>query len=94
MIIINMIDGEKIEVHRDTVLVGYNNLSTSSGFYLQKKYVGDIEGNFDKKGSPLNTADERLGIAGFLLSFECFTIGEEYNAEIHFTSAVKSISVI
>ncbi|WDU80008.1 hypothetical protein [Lysinibacillus sp. G01H] len=94
MIIINMIDGEKITVSPDTVLVGINNYSSDKGFYLKQNYVGDIDGNFDKKGSPLNTTDERLGIGGFLLSHQAFSIGEGEDKEIYFTSAVKSISVV
>lgn len=94
MIVINMIDGEKITIYPDTVLVGIDNYSSDKGYYLKQSYVGDIAGNFDKEGSPLGTSDERLGIGGFLLSHQAFSIGEGEDKEIYFTSAVKSISVV
>lgn len=94
MIVINMIDGEKITIYPDTVLVGIDNFASDKGYYLKQSYVGDIAGNFDKEGSRLGTCDERLGIGGFLLSHQAFAIGEGEDKEIYFTSAVKSISVV
>lgn len=93
MIVINMIDGEKITIYPDTVLVGIDTHSSDKRYYLKRSYVGDIAGNFDKEGSGLGTSDERLGIGGFLLSHQAFTIGEGEDKEIYFTSAVKSISI-
>lgn len=96
MVIINMLDGEKIPVHENTVLVGINNASTDEpkSFYLQQVYIGNQYGTYEKKGSALSTVDERLGIGGFLLSHEMFSIGDSREATLYFTSAVKSISVV
>lgn len=99
MVMINMLDGEKIEIHDNTLLVGINNASVTDNpekntFYLKQRYKGDLQGSFEKQGSALSTADERLGIGGFLLSHEMFSIGDGENKTLYFTSAVKSISVI
>lgn len=99
MVIINMLDGEKIEINDDTVLTGINNASGSekpgeSVFYLRQEYVGNLQGDYEPKGSALSTVDERLGIGGFLLSHAMFTVGTGIDKTIYFTSAVKSISVV
>lgn len=99
MIVINMLDGEVIEVHDDTVLIGIDNAPKSDKpneqlFYLQQKFTGNLQGDYEQKGSALSTSDERLGIGGFLLSHDAFTIGEGEDKTIYFTSAVKSISVV
>jgi hypothetical protein len=99
MVVVNMLDGEKIEVHQDTVLVGINNAPRTDKpneniFYLQQGYVGNLQGDFEKEGSALSTVDERLGIGGFLLSHEMFSIGDGADKTLYFTSAIKSISVI
>lgn len=96
MVIINMLDGEEIPVRQDTVLVGINNASSDEPriFYLERMYRGNLQGDYEKKGSALSTSDERLGIGGFLLSHEMFSIGEGPTATFYLTSAVKSISVV
>lgn len=99
MIIIHMLDGEKIEILEDTVLAGINNLprSSESGkgtFYLEKKYKGNLQGDFEKEGSALSTSDERLGIAGFLLSHDAFSLDDGPGQTIYFTSAVKCITEV
>jgi hypothetical protein len=98
MITINMLDGEMIEVRSDTVLVGINNAPRTDKpneniFYLQQKYIGNIQGDYEKEGSALSTSDERLGIGGFLLSHDLFSIGDGEDRTLYFSSAVKSISV-
>lgn len=93
MIVINMLDGERIEIHRNTVLVGIKNASEKNGFYLQIEYMGNLQGDFELEGSALATSDERLGIGGFLLLHEMFALGDGPDETIYFTSAVKSISV-
>lgn len=97
MVTINMLDGEKINIHDNTVLVGINNASETAKhdkkmFYLQRVYTGDLQGSFEEKGSALSTTDERLGIGGFLLSHDLFSIGEGEDKTLYFTSAIKSIS--
>lgn len=96
MIVITMIDGQTIEVKPDTVLVGVNNLPQegNDGFYLQRIYIGNLQGDYEKEGSALSTVDERLGIGGFLLSHDMFSIGDGPDKTLYFTSAVKSISVV
>ena len=99
MIIIHMLDGEKIEVLDETVLAGINNLPRSNEpggdtFYLQQKYIGNLQGDFEKGGSALSTSDERLGIAGFLLSHDAFSLGDGPGQTIYFTSAVKCITEV
>ena len=54
MIIINMLDGEKIEIHKDTILVGIDNAPRTDKpnerlFYLQQMYIGNLQGDFEKK---------------------------------------------
>ncbi|MBW3490809.1 MULTISPECIES: hypothetical protein [Bacillus] len=99
MIIINMLDGEKIEIHKDTILIGINNAPRTDKpnerlFYLQQMYIGNLQGDFEKEGSAISTSDERLGIGGFLLSHDMFSIGDDSDATLYLTSAVKSISVV
>lgn len=98
MVVINMLDGEKIEIHKDTLLVGINNFprdnESKDEFYLQQMYIGNLDGDFEPKGSALATSDERLGIGGFVLSHDMFSIGDGVDKPLYLTSAVKSISVI
>ena len=96
MIVINMLDGEKIEIHPDTVLVGINNSpkNKENMFYLDQMYIGNLQGDYEREGSALSTSDERLGIGGFLLSHDMFSIDDGYDKTLYFTSAVKSISVV
>lgn len=94
MIVITMIDGQRILVKNDTILVGMNNLpSNDKEFYLSQNYIGNIVGDFEKDGSKLSTIDKRLGIGGFILSHEIFSVGEGNNKPLYFTSAVKSIEI-
>ncbi|PGM89365.1 hypothetical protein [Bacillus cereus] len=99
MLILNMLDGEKIEIHEDTILVGFNNAPRTDKpnerlFYLQQMYIGNVQDDFENEGSAMATSDERLGIGGFLLSHDMFSIGEDSDANVYLTSAVNSISVI
>lgn len=94
MIIITMLDGENIEVHHNTVLVGIDNASDDFCYYLQQSFIGTRDRNYQNNdASKLSTVDERLGIGGFLLSHKMFTVDEGLDKTIYFTSAVKSISV-
>lgn len=94
-----MLDGEKIKIYEDTVLVGINNAPKTDNpkenmFYLKQMYIGNLQGDYEEKGSALSTTDERLGIGGFLLSHDMFSIGEGHDKILYFTSAIKSISTI
>ncbi|QPW49586.1 hypothetical protein G9298_18130 [Bacillus thuringiensis] len=102
MVIINMLDGEKIEIHKDTILVGLDNVQRintnepgQNTFYLKQMYYGCLEWDVINQKSPsLVTDDERLGIGGFILSHDMFSVGDDPNATFYLTSAVKSISVV
>lgn len=99
MVIINMLDGEVIEVKEETTLVGIMNAPRTDKpgdeiFYLKQTYIGNLQGDYEKEGSLLATSDERLGIAGFLLSHDAFSLDDRPGETIYFTSAVKSISVV
>lgn len=99
MVVINFLDGDKIEIHEDTLLIGVNNAPRTDKpneniFYLQQSYMGNLQGDFEKEGSALATSDERLGIGGFLLSHDMFSIGDGPDKTMYFTSAIKSISVV
>lgn len=90
MVIINMLDGEKIQVHEDTLLIGIDNAPRTDKpneniFYLQQTYIGNLRGDFEKDGSTLSTSDERLGIGGFLLSHDMFSIDDGPGETIYFT---------
>lgn len=93
MVIINFLDGESIEIYEDTVLNGYNK-SPDDGkeFYLSNVYTDSINGQFSKEGSRLSTVNPKIGIIGFILSVDCFSIG--FNTEdniVYLSSAVKSV---
>lgn len=98
MIRITLLDGETIDVYEDTVLCGINNApiteTSERMFYLQQMYIGNLQGDFEDRGSALSTTDSRLGIGGFLLSHDMFSIGDGEDKTLYFTSAVKSISVV
>ncbi|SNZ10037.1 hypothetical protein SAMN05421503_1492 [Terribacillus aidingensis] len=95
MILINLLDGQSIEVTNETVLVGIDNAPRENNeeFYLSIKYVGTLEGDTNGSPSALNTGDH-LGITGFILSHDAFALGEGKNETIYLRSAVKSISVV
>ena len=89
---ITFLDGTFVDVSESTPLIGINNVvrqSNDDSFYLSQGYNARID-----KGLSLGTFDERLGITGFLLSFDCFALSDKENETIYMRSAVKSISVI
>ena len=94
--VITMLDGEKIEVFTDTLLVGYDdasNLDEKNGvFYATQIYANTLRG--DNGVSSLATSSPLVGIIGFLSTATFFSIGEDINSDevvIYKTSAVKSI---
>lgn len=99
MISINFLDGESIEMKDDILLIGINNAPRTDKpneniFYLKQGYIGNLQGDLEPGGSALSTSDERLGIGGFLLSHDMFSIEDGIDKTIYFTSAVKSITVV
>lgn len=92
MIRITFIDGEQIDITEDTTLIGISNAprrNDEDSFYIQQEYDSDID-----KGLALASSDDRRGITGFILSHDCFTLGQSDTETIYMTSAIKSISVI
>lgn len=92
MVRITFLDGTFLDVSSETHLIGINNYprkNNDDSFYLTQGYNWAID-----KGLSLSTVDERLGITGFLLSFDCFALSDSDNETIYMRSAIKSISVI
>jgi len=89
---ITFIDGQSIDITDDTTLIGINNSlreEKDDPFYLQQGY-----NSLWDNGLLLSTTDKRLGITGFILSHDCFALGEGEDKTIYMSSAVKSISVV
>lgn len=92
MVRINFLDGTYIDISSDMHLIGINKCSGKAKkdcFFLTQEYNW-----FDDKGLGLSTVDERLGITGFILSFDCFAVGNNTDDTVYMQSAVKSVSVI
>lgn len=92
-----MIDGEKIKIKEDTLLVGMVNddssLESDGMFYSKQIYVNTLQG--DLGTSALATASPLVGVMGFLATIDFFSIGDDVdNSEmiIYKSTAVKSIS--
>ncbi|TDL70424.1 hypothetical protein E2R58_15195 [Paenibacillus amylolyticus] len=94
MIKITFLDGTDITINEETVIYGYTNFSDDpeKEFYLKEFYTNSINGNEGKKTSRLTTYDEKIGIMGFILSVDCFLIGEDTkNSILYRSTAVKSV---
>jgi len=92
MVRITFIDGQHVDVTDETVLIGINNSSNSSvgnnnSFYLQEEYNSQTDNS-----AALKKQDKLKGIASFILSHHCFSIGNNEGEEIFMTTAVKSIA--
>ncbi|WLR44422.1 hypothetical protein LC087_19130 (plasmid) [Bacillus carboniphilus] len=91
MIKITFIDGTHIDVNEDTVLNGYKGVpgnAKDGEFYLENVYSGAIGDN----PPLLATSVPPIGIAGFLLTSDCFSVGiNTENPKFYMTSAVKSV---
>lgn len=92
MIVISFLDGTDITITEETVLNGFRNFSDDleKEFYLKKVYSNSINGNETEGASRLSTDDNKVGIMGFILSVDCFSIGED-SSIIYRSSAVKSV---
>lgn len=93
MVLINFIDGEHIEVFEDTILNGYRKTKDDgSEFYLANVYSNSIDSQLSKEASRLSTVNPKIGISGFLLSVDCFSLGlDTENNVLYFTSSIKSV---
>lgn len=92
MIRVTFLDGTFLDVSSETTFVGINNVPNQNNkecFYLTQAYRWAND-----EGASLSTCDNRFGIAGFLLSFDCFALSDKANETIYMKSAVKSVSVI
>ncbi|PQP82810.1 hypothetical protein C0Q44_15610 [Paenibacillus sp. PCH8] len=92
MIVISFLDGTDITITEETVLNGFRNFShdPEREFYIKKVFSNSINGSETKEASRLSTDDKKVGIMGFVLSVDCFSIGEESNT-LYRSSAVKSV---
>lgn len=59
---------------------------------MENIFCDSIDGQNSKDGSLLATRDPLVGVLGFLMSVDCFSVGHEteYNV-VYLTSAVKSV---
>lgn len=92
LIRINFLDGTYIDISSDTHLVGISRCSRktkSDCSFRTREYNW-----FDNKGLGLSTVDERLGVTGFILSYDCFSVGNNADDTVYLQSAVKSVTVI
>lgn len=91
MVKITFVDGTNLVINRNTVLNGFKN-DTGDVFYLENYFKDSVDGQFSKHGSMLATVNPMVGIAGFILSVDCFSVGQDTeNNVIYFSSAVKSV---
>ncbi|QAR59235.1 hypothetical protein BS11774_01205 [Bacillus subtilis] len=91
---ITFLDGEELIIERDTFINGYK----ADGFYLQNVFTDTIDGHMSTgKADELSiaTTNPKIGITGFILSVDCFSIGLDHESNKHYlSSAVKSIENI
>lgn len=95
---INMLDGEKIHIQQDTLLVGIVNdadaLEEDGMFYSKQIYINTLDGSLG--ASALSTSSILVGAMGFMASCDFFEIGDDINsnsAVVYKASAVKSLSL-
>ncbi|HAC0715713.1 TPA_asm: hypothetical protein GYZ54_14415 [Listeria monocytogenes] len=94
--VITMLDGEKVSICDDTLLVGYGDISNidepNGMFYSKQLYINTLNGELGT--SALATSSPLVGVIGFLSKCTFFSLGDNIDdAEIciYKTSAVKSI---
>lgn len=104
---ITFLDGSKITIENETVINGYmNDSDVTKGtenedtepkipekeFYIRQFYSNSIDGSEGKEASLLATSDFKIGIMGFVLSVDCFSIGRDTrNATLYRSSSVRSV---
>ena len=94
--VITMLDGEKIKIFADTLVVGYDdasNIEEKDGmFYSSQIYVNTLQGDIGV--STLATSRPLVGLIGYLSKATFFSLGDDIDSDetvIYKTSAVKSI---
>ncbi|WP_340397992.1 hypothetical protein NST50_13870 [Paenibacillus sp. FSL E2-0202] len=94
MVIINFLDGTHLIIEKETILNGYKNLESDkeTEFYLEEVFSDNIDGLISKKASKLSSTNLKVGIVGFILSVDCFTVGHDTeNSPIYLSNSVKSV---
>lgn len=92
MVIINFLDGSHLEIQADTILNGYKKTDSDKEFYLANVFTDSIDGQFSKDGSKLATVNPQIGILGFILSVDFFSVGSDTeNNIVYLSTAVKSV---
>ncbi|MGN7354427.1 hypothetical protein ACTHPJ_24090 [Paenibacillus amylolyticus] len=94
MVEITFLDDSSITIEKDTVLNGFKNDSDDpkEAYYLRQVYSNSIDGSESDEASRLATVDGKVGVMGFILSVDCFSIGRDTVGNILYrSSAVKSV---
>lgn len=92
MVVINFLDGTHLFIEKDTVLNGYKNNKSDEEFYLSNVFSDSIDGHLSKEASKLSTVNPQIGILGFILSVDCFSVGyDTENNIVYLSTAVKSV---
>ncbi|MCY8240387.1 hypothetical protein MOC08_03935 [Bacillus haynesii] len=97
MVKITFLDGEELIIDPDTVISGYKKIESDNKkeYYLRIVFKDSINGEFSTDGSLINTDNPKIGLAGLLLSVDCFAIGlDDRTSVTYLSSAVKSIENI
>ena len=94
--VITMLDGEKIEIFDETLLVAYDDASNDEEkdgcFYSKQIYINTLKGALGI--SKISTTSPLVGLMGLLSKATFFSIGDNINSDdivIYKTSAIKNI---
>jgi hypothetical protein len=92
LVTINFLDGDHLVIEKDTVLNGYKKIEGENEFYLKNVFSDSIDGHNSKEASKLSTVNPQIGILGFILSVDCFSIGPDTeNNVVYLSTSVKSV---
>ncbi|MHA6530231.1 hypothetical protein [Paenibacillus sp. BAC0078] len=88
MVIINFLDGTRLELNSDTVLKGYKKSIDENGFKFNFE-VDDLASNEANIPERINS---QLEVVNFILSNDCFTLGLGNDKDtFYFSTSVKSV---
>jgi hypothetical protein len=92
MVKIKFSDGTSILIREGTLVNGYKNSSADKDqeFYLERVFSDSTNGINSTNGSRLSTSNPMVGIMGFILSVDCFTIDDDQD-KLFKSSAVVSV---
>lgn len=90
MLKITLQDGKEINLSKSDLLVGFDSLPATD---TNKTYFA-IEGysSFYNDDLTLTTDNPELALTSFLLTHECFAIGDKTNKLFYMSSFVKSVT--